>query len=211
MMDSGIRKHVPRNILNPVRGKEAAIIMFRIVENPEKMKTEDNPRLLKVIIINGPMGVGKTTAGKCIADRFPGTALIDGDWCMDIHPFVGSQETRAMAVDNILHMIGNYQKCSVCRMVVLVWLMDDPWVIRKITEGIAASGAEARIVTLVCSRENLTARWKNDRSCEWRTDEWLNVSIRSLPFFASMDHAINTDSLSAEQVADLILQQCTQT
>ena len=29
---------------------------------------------------------------------------------MDIHPFVGNRETKAMAVDNILHMIGNYQK-----------------------------------------------------------------------------------------------------
>ena len=77
---------------------------------------------MKVIILNGPMGVGKTTVGKYIADHHPGTAFIDGDWCLDIHPFVGNQETKAMAVDNILHMIGNYQKCSVCNMVVLVWL-----------------------------------------------------------------------------------------
>ena len=59
---------------------------------------------MKVIIINGPMGVGKTTAGKLIAEKNPGTAFIDGDWCMDLHPFVGNRETKAMAVDNILHM-----------------------------------------------------------------------------------------------------------
>ena len=34
------------------------------------------------------MGVGKTAAGKYIADHTPGTAFIDGDWCLDIHPFV---------------------------------------------------------------------------------------------------------------------------
>ena len=75
---------------------------------------------MKVIVINGPMGVGKTTVGKAIAERYPGTAFIDGDWCMDLHPFVGSAETRAMAVDNILHMTGNYLRCSACKMVVLV-------------------------------------------------------------------------------------------
>ncbi len=48
---------------------------------------------MKVIILNGPMGVGKTTVGKHIADHNPGTAFIDGDWCMDIHPFVGNRET----------------------------------------------------------------------------------------------------------------------
>jgi len=55
---------------------------------------------MRVIIINGPMGVGKTVTGKLIADKNPGTAFIDGDWCMDIHPFVGNRETKAMAIDN---------------------------------------------------------------------------------------------------------------
>lgn len=38
---------------------------------------------MKVIILNGPMGVGKTTAGKYIAEKYAGTAFIDGDWCLD--------------------------------------------------------------------------------------------------------------------------------
>ncbi len=56
---------------------------------------------MKVIILNGPMGVGKTTIGKRTADRIPGAAFIDGDWCMAIHPFFGNQESRSMAVDNM--------------------------------------------------------------------------------------------------------------
>ena len=161
---------------------------------------------MKVIILNGPMGVGKTTVGKYIADHHPGTAFIDGDWCLDIHPFVGNQETKAMAVDNILHMIGNYQKCSVCNMVVLVWLMDEPWVIQKITQGLSAMQAEVKNMTLVCSRESLIWRWKDDHNCEWRTDEWLNVSLKSLPGFASMDNTIDTSGLPVEQVAELVMQ-----
>ena len=161
---------------------------------------------MKVIILNGPMGVGKTTVGKYIADHHPGTAFIDGDWCLDIHPFVGNQETKVMAVDNILHMIGNYQKCSVCNMVVLVWLMDEPWVIQKITQGLSAMQAEVKNMTLVCSRESLIRRWKDDNNCEWRTDEWLNVSLKSLPGFASMDNTIDTSGLPVEQVAELVMQ-----
>ena len=159
---------------------------------------------MKVIVINGPMGVGKTPVGRLIADQHPGTAFIDGDWCMDIHPFVGNRETKAMAVDNILHMIGNYRRCSACGMVVLVWLMDDPWVRREIAAGLAAFGAEVRNVTLVCSREQLISRWKQDRDCEWRTDEWLEVSLRSLPHFAALENAVDTGEMSAEQVAEMI-------
>ena len=162
---------------------------------------------MKVIILNGPMGVGKTATGKLIAGKIPGTAFLDGDWCMDIHPFVGNRETKAMAVDNILHLIRNYQKCSECRMVVLVWLMDEQWVVRSILEGLAAMKAEVMNVTLVCDRENLIRRWRNDRQCEWRTDEWLSVSLASLPYFASMENAVDTSGIPAERVADIILQK----
>ena len=161
---------------------------------------------MKVIMINGPMGVGKTVTGKRIAEKNPGTAFIDGDWCMDIHPFVGNPETKAMAVDNILHMIANYQKCSECRMVVLVWLMDDQWVLRSIRDGLSDLQAEVKSVTLVCDREALIRRWKHDSHCEWRTDQWLEVSLASLPYFSSMKDAVDTSRLSVDQVADSIIE-----
>ena len=61
-------------------------------------------------------------------------------------------------------------------------------------------------VTLVCGREELIRRWKNDHDCEWRTDEWLDVSLKSLPGFAAMEHTIDTDGLSVEQIAERIMQ-----
>ena len=161
---------------------------------------------MKVIVLNGPMGVGKTTVGKYIADHHPGTAFIDGDWCLDIHPFVGNRETKAMAVDNILHMIRNYRNCSVCSMVVLVWLMDDEWVIRRILDGLHELQVDVKNVTLTCGRESLIRRWKADRSCEWRTDEWLNVSLKSLAGFEAMENTIDTSELTVEQIAEMIME-----
>ena len=162
---------------------------------------------MKVIVINGSMGVGKTTVGRAVADRVPGTAFIDGDWCMDLHPFVGNRETKAMAVDNILHMIGNYQKCGECRMAVLSWLMDEAWVSRRVSEGLAALGMEEISVTLVCGGEELAERWNNDRACEWRTDRWLKASLASLPYFMSMENVLDTGGLTVGEVADRILRR----
>lgn len=164
---------------------------------------------MKVTILNGPMGVGKTTIGKLIADSYEGTAFIDGDWCLDLHPFIGNQETKEMAIDNILHMIGNYKKCSHCRHILLVWLMDEPWVIQQITDGIAAMGLELNNVTLVCDREELIRRWKNDTVCEWRIDEWLAVSLDSLSFFTSLEHQLDTTHLTIPEVAEVIIKELT--
>ena len=160
---------------------------------------------MKVFLINGPMGVGKTTVGKYIANRCDGTAFIDGDWCLDLHPFVGNAETKAMAVDNILHMIGNYKTCSYCKQIVLVWLMDDAWVLERLKNGISALGLEPCTVTLLCSPEELQRRWKNDTACDWRTDEWLAVSLKSLSYFATLENVLQTDGLTVSQVADKIL------
>ena len=159
---------------------------------------------MKVIILNGSMGIGKTTVGTCIADRNPGTAFIDGDWCMDIHPFVGNRETKKMAVDNILHMIRNYRDCAECNMIVLAWLMDDAWVYETLTAGIREAGLEIKSATLICNEDQLRKQWIADKNCPWRTEEWLETSIRSLAYFSKADNCINTDGLSVEEVADRI-------
>lgn len=161
---------------------------------------------MKVIIINGTMGVGKTAVGKYIAGHHEGTAFIDGDWCLDLHPFVGSDETKAMAIDNILHMIGNYRKCSVCRQIVLVWLMDDAWVRERIAQGVDGMGLQRISVTLVCEKDELISRWKHDDQCEWRTDEWLEASLSLLPAFAAMENCLDTTGRSIAEVAETVME-----
>lgn len=156
-------------------------------------------------MINGPMGVGKTTIGKYIAEKYAGTAFIDGDWCMDLHPFVGNRETKMMAVDNILHMVDNYRKCSMCKMIVLVWLMDERWVHQKIADGIAEMGLEIKSVVLICDQKSLIDRWEHDKICEWRTRVWLEVSLKSLPYFLSRENVLDTSNLTVELIVDRIM------
>ena len=146
-----------------------------------------------------------TCVGTYIAEHIPGTAFIDGDWCLDIHPFIGNRETKAMAVDNILHMIGNYKKCSECKMIVLVWLMDNAWVYDAIVEGIKKLELEIQSVTLTCNDASLTDRWKNDKECPWRTDKWLTDSRDSLAYFSGQDNALDTTDLTIEAVAERII------
>ena len=160
---------------------------------------------MKVIILNGPMGVGKTAVGKYIAEATPGTAFIDGDWCLDIHPFIGNRETKTMAIDNILHMIGNYKKCSECKMIVLVCLMDQAWVYDAIIEGIKKLELEIQSVTLTYSKSTLTDRWQNDKVCPWRTDKWLKISTDSLPYFSTLDNTLDTSNLSIKEAAEKIM------
>ena len=112
-----------------------------------------------------------------------------------------------MAVDNILHMIENYKNCSVCRMIVLVWLMDEKWVCQRIIDGICSLHLEPVSVTLLCGEEQLIQRWRLDKTCEWRTDQWLEISLKSLPHFSTLENCMDTSYLSISETAERIVQQ----
>lgn len=54
-----------------------------------------------LIVLNGPMGAGKTTVGKELCRRLTPSIFLDGDWCWDLHPFSATDATKALVMDNI--------------------------------------------------------------------------------------------------------------
>jgi cytidylate kinase len=161
--------------------------------------------LKRVVIINGPIGVGKTTVGKLLCDKLKKSAFIDGDWCFDLHPFVANKETKDMAIDNIAHLMNNYLNCTHCDYVVFNWVMDKVDVYQKIIENIQSVNIHLYEITLICTEEALVDRWQKDILCDWRIDEWLNISKKSLKYFKGLDTIqIDTSFKTAMDVADKI-------
>lgn len=159
----------------------------------------------KVIVINGPIGVGKSTVGKLLCKKLNKSAFLDGDWCFDLHPFIADQETKEMAVDNIIHIINNYLNCSHCDYVVFNWVMDKMEVYKKIIDSLQSKETYMYEITLTCTEEALTNRWHKDYLCEWRIEEWLKVSKKSLNYFNGLDTIfIDTSDKTAMEVADEI-------
>ena len=64
-------------------------------------------------MIGGTMGVGKTTVCQQLKQDLQNSVFIDGDWCWDASPFQVTDETKAMVIDNICHLLNNFLKCSV--------------------------------------------------------------------------------------------------
>lgn len=160
----------------------------------------------RVVFLNGPMGVGKSTVGRLLQGALPQCAFIDGDWCLDLDPFVGNRETRAMAVEHILCLLAGYNRCSCCQGMVVAWLMDRPEVCAALEEGAAALGLEREWLVLSCTEQDLRRRWREDRLCPWRTEENLAASVASLQAFAAMPGArVETTGRTPRQVADGVL------
>jgi Shikimate kinase len=157
-------------------------------------------------LLTGPMGVGKTTIGKCLCDKLGKSAFIDGDWCLDIHPFVGNKETKNMAINNIIYLVKNYLKCSECDSIVLSWVMSDS-TIRRIVEGISSCDLKIYSITLICSERALRERWNNDTIAEWRNEEELQNSLLSLNDYKHRQDTclIDSSDMRIESVVNRII------
>lgn len=62
----------------------------------------------KLIIINGTMGVGKTTISKEVHKSLDKSVWLNGDWCWMMNPWVFSEENIRMVMDNITYLLRNY-------------------------------------------------------------------------------------------------------
>jgi 2-phosphoglycerate kinase len=66
---------------------------------PEQFCLYGIMKLMKnLIIVGGTMGVGKTATCRELQKILPRNVFLDGDWCLDMHPFVVTEETKAMVM-----------------------------------------------------------------------------------------------------------------
>lgn len=61
-----------------------------------------------LIIINGTMGVGKSTVCKELNKRLIRSVWLDGDWCWMMNPWVVNDENKKMVVQNINFLLRNF-------------------------------------------------------------------------------------------------------
>ena len=102
----------------------------------------------KLYLIGGPMGVGKTSACGYLKQLLPQSVFLDGDWCWDADPFQVTEETKAMVMDNICHLLNNFIRCTAYEHVIFCWVMHR----QEIIDGILA-----RLETANVSQSSISA------------------------------------------------------
>ena len=159
----------------------------------------------RVILICGTMGVGKTRTCRELQKVLDRNVFLDGDWCWDMRPFTVTDETKAVVVDNICAMLGNFLRCGAWENVVFCWVMQDKAIAENILRRLDLTDVNARLFTLMVSEKALRARLEADVQSGKRERDVIERSVARLPLYERMDtEKIDTDALTPDQIAEII-------
>lgn len=160
----------------------------------------------KLIIVNGPMGVGKSSVCKRLNSRLPKSVWLEGDWCWMMDPFIVDDENKAMVIDNISHILRNYLKNSNFQNVILSWVIHKDEILNEILDKIALDNYELKKITLVCSRNVLKKRVSKDIASGKRDVESLERSLAYLKYYEEfVDNKLDTSEKGKSEVVDEII------
>lgn len=153
-------------------------------------------------LIGGTMGVGKTSVSQELKRLLPRSVFLDGDWCWDAHPFLVTDETKKMVMDNICHLLNNFLHCSAYEHIIFCWVMHEQQIIDDILSRLDTTDCRMRCISLVCDEAALTKRLQKDIDAGVRTPDVIKRSVARMPLYAALDtEKMDTTGLSAKETA----------
>ena len=152
--------------------------------------------------IGGAMGVGKTTVCRLLKHELKNCVFLDGDWCWDAHPFCVTEETKAMVMDNICHLLNNFLHCSAYENILFCWVMHEQQIIDDLVGRLDLSCCRLKAISLVCDEAALQKRLAKDVQTGLRTPDIVERSLSRLPLYSLLNTIkIDTSHKSALAVA----------
>ena len=152
------------------------------------------------------MGVGKTTTCRILRDRLDKSVFLDGDWCWDMHPFTVNEETKAVVMDNICHMLNNFVHCSAFEHIVFCWVMHDQSIIEEILQRVDTDGCKVVVVSLICTENALRERLIRDVTAGKRTPDVIARAVQRLKLYRLVEsQKVDVTHITREEAAQSIL------
>jgi broad-specificity NMP kinase len=161
----------------------------------------------KLIIINGTMGVGKSTVCNALLDKLMPSVYLDGDWCWNMNPFIVSEENKTMVEGNITHLLKSYLNNSGYEYIIFCWVIHREDIFDKILLPLKDFDFELHKISLVCSPEALRKRLEIDVQKGIREADIIESSIERLALYNKMDTIkFDVSDTTPEQTAIEIIQ-----
>lgn len=159
----------------------------------------------RLIIINGVMGVGKTTVCKQLYRKLDKAVWLDGDWCWMMDPFVVNETTKTMVIENSTYQLNNFIKSDMFENIIFNWVIDEESIYQELLSRLSGKYSVYKI-TLLCNKEILQQRIEKDIEAGIRDVGALDRSLEKLTKYQRLSSIkIDTSHSNIEQTIDKII------
>ena len=140
-----------------------------------------------LIIVGGTAGVGKTTTCRELQKILPRNVFLDGDWCWDMHPFVVTDETKAMVESNIAHLLNGFLACSEFENVIFCWVLHEQHILDDLINALNLNGCTTHCFSLVSTEQALVERLNRDIAAGKRGSDITERSVARISLYDELD------------------------
>lgn len=160
-----------------------------------------------IYLVGGTMGVGKTATCQILKKKLVNSVFLDGDWCWDMSPFLVTEETKRMVMENICFLLNQFIHCSAYKHIIFCWVMHEQGIIDEILSKLETGKCLVHTISLVCNEEELRKRLQKDIDAGIRSGDMIERSIARIPMYEKLNtEKIDTSGMTPEQAAMKIKQ-----
>ena len=142
----------------------------------------------KLILVNGTMGVGKSTICEKLYKSMNHSCWLDGDWCWMMNPFEVTEENKEMVMDHITYVLNGFLRNSTFEYIIFSWVMHQESIVSDVLNRLDDQyDYQVYKITLMCSEEELEKRITKDINDGKRDKDLLSRSIERIPLYHDMD------------------------
>jgi predicted kinase len=161
-----------------------------------------------IIIVNGSLGVGKTSVAEQLHWKFDKSVHLDGDAVGDVHPFEIYDEARVQHLYRTLALLVDFHQKNGYANFVINYVFESPVSLQDLLELLRPLDGSIHTYWLTCSEAEQAGRIRNRQGddLDWELERFRE--LQHIQAKASQQGCIgrevDTTNLSAEQAADEI-------
>jgi len=163
-----------------------------------------------ILIINGPLGIGKTTIAWYLLEKFRVGVMLDGDYIAAFHPFDHYNPTHLDYAYNTFRVLIAHHLANGIRDFVLNWVFENAARLQQFRQSLEDLVTPVLVYRLTCTPEELERRIRQRGlpECEaevGRGQELLRL-LDQAAMHGDLGHIVETTHQSAVAVGEAIWQ-----
>lgn len=164
-----------------------------------------------IIILNGSVGVGKTSVSWALNDSFDKSVMLDGDYLGAVHPFAIYDEARVTYLyRTIVHLMA-FHRANGYTNFVINYVFESPELLAALVDPLKALDDRIYTFWLTCSEEEQRGRILKRRTegWEWELERFaqLNAILEAASERGNVGTRLDTTGKAVGEIVGLIRRQ----